>query len=131
MKDIATLKFDKLTAENFAERLKQVQLATKDNIANFNEKQIKNNKKVTSNSKRHVEAEKKLNELITSYAKLINDLKGEVQLVSTKELSNDWINKYSIFNGPKYFSFDGSKNCLVFQPFFSHYTTKNDKIASW
>ena len=36
MKDIATLKFDKLTAENFAERLKQVQLATKDNIANFN-----------------------------------------------------------------------------------------------
>ena len=46
---------------------------------------------------RHVEAEMKLNDHITSYTKLINDITGEVKLISTKGLTkkfDKWI-KYS------------------------------------
>ena len=67
-----------LTNENFVERLKQENLASKNGIAdfmkntNFEEKLRKFNSKVTSNNTSHAEAEKKLNDHITSYTKLIN-----------------------------------------------------------
>ena len=70
-----------LTNENFAERLKQANLASKNDIAdfkkntNFEEKLRKINSKVTSNNTSFTEAEKKLNALITSYTKLINVVK--------------------------------------------------------
>ena len=43
------------------------------------------------------------NDHISSYTKLINDQKGEVNLISTKALTKDLINKHSILNGVKYF----------------------------
>ena len=46
-------------------------------MTKFDEKQIKINNSVTSNKARHKETEKKLNDHITSYIKLINDLSGE------------------------------------------------------
>ena len=53
------------------------------------EKLIIINWKVTSTKKRHEKVEKKLNYHTTSYTKSINDLKKEVTLISTKELTND------------------------------------------
>ena len=48
------------------------------------------NKKVTSNKTKHVLVENKLNE-------------QKVKAISTKGLTKDLINKYSTFNGAKYF----------------------------
>ena len=64
-----TQEFDNLTVVNFAGRIKQAKLATKSDIADFVKKTDFNdklkcfNKKVTLNKTRHVEAEKKLNDL--------------------------------------------------------------------
>ena len=41
------------------------------------------------------------------------------------------INRYSIFNGAKYFSLNGLQNDLVFQLFISHFSTKNVKFYLW
>ena len=49
-------------------------------MTKFDEKQIKINS-VTSNKARHKETEKKLNDHITSYIKLINDLSGELKVL--------------------------------------------------
>ena len=79
------------------ERLKQTNLANKDNVADFikktgfDEKLIYINRKFTWNKKRHVEVEKKANYHITLCKKLINDLKKEV--ISTKGLTKDFIDK--------------------------------------
>lgn len=53
---------------------------------------------------------KKLNNHLTSYVKLINDLLGKM---------NDLENGYSNLNGEKYFVGDGSQNYVVFQPVFA------------
>ena len=45
-----------------------------------------------------------------SYTKLINDLLVEVKLISTKKVTKDFINEYSILNGAKYSVEDGSQN---------------------
>ena len=72
---------------NFAARFKQAKLATKNDIADFvqqtdfDKKLISINKKIILNKTRHIEAEKKLNEQLTSYAKLINDLTQEIKLI--------------------------------------------------
>ena len=50
-------------------------------MTKFDEKQIKINNSVTSNKARHKETEKKLNDHITSYIKLINDLSGELKVL--------------------------------------------------
>lgn len=50
----------------------------------------------------HLEAEMKLNDHITSYRDLINDMSGEVKLI-TKGLAKKLINEQSIVNGAKYF----------------------------
>ena len=55
-------------------------------------------KKVVSNKTRHVKAEKQL-----------NDPAEKVKLVSTKGLTKDLINNFSILNGGKYFGEDGPK----------------------
>lgn len=44
-------------------------------------KKKKINNSVTSNKARHKETEKKLNDHITSYIKLINDLSGELKVL--------------------------------------------------
>ena len=108
-KYITTPVFKKLMKEHFTERLKQGNLASKNDIADFekridfDEKLRKNNNKVTSSETKHVEAEKKVSDHITSYAKLIKDLSGKGKLTSTKRLTKDLINGYSILNGAKYF----------------------------
>ena len=61
-KYITTPKFNKLTAENFAARLKQASLVTK---TDFDNKLTSFNKRITSNKKKHLEVQKKLNSLIT------------------------------------------------------------------
>ena len=58
-----------------------------------------------------------------SYTKLINDLLVEVKLISTKKVTKDFINEYSILNGAKYSVEDGSQNYLVFQPVFKYFRT--------
>ena len=50
-KFLIMIKFNKLTAENFAERLAQLNLVTK---ADFDTKLIKVNKKINSNKTTHV-----------------------------------------------------------------------------
>ena len=57
-----TEKFNKLTAENFAARLKQANLANK---TDFDNKLTRFNKPITSNKTKHLEVQKKLNTPIT------------------------------------------------------------------
>ena len=95
---MTTPEFNKLTAENFAVRLKQASLASKSDIANFVNKtdfdnQVKN---VTSNK----------NEL--------NKLSKKVKTISTKVLVKDLIDKFSIINGAKSFSLGIFQNYFVF-----------------
>ena len=61
-KYITTQEFNKLTAENFAVRLKQADLVNKTDFVN---KLTIFNKRVTSNKTKHLEVQKKLNSLIT------------------------------------------------------------------
>ena len=85
--------------KNFAERLKEANFASKKDIADFanktyfDEKLRSINKNVTSNKTKHVEAEKKL-----------NDVLEKVKLIPIKELAKDLINGCSILNGAKCFS---------------------------
>ena len=61
-KNITTQEFNKLTAENFAARLKQANLVSK---TDFYNKLISFNKRITSNKTKHLEVQKNLNSLIT------------------------------------------------------------------
>ena len=78
----------------------------------FDEKLRKINNKVTSSKTKHVDSKKDLNDHITSYIKLINDLSGKFKLISTRGFTKDLINWYSILNGVKYFVEDVSQNYL-------------------
>ena len=75
-KYIITQEFNKLTEDNFVAKLAQAKLATKDGIADFVketdfDQKIKNlNKKVISNTTKHVLVEKKLTELTNKIAKI-------------------------------------------------------------
>ena len=116
-KYITTQGFYKLTAENFTARLKQANLASKNDIANFTKKTDFDNKlkDVTSNENES------------------NELSKNVKAISTEGLAKDLINKFSILNGAKYFSLFIFQNCLVFIPakkkvkYFSGFTW----IDSW
>ena len=81
-------------------RLKQVDLASKNDVVNFVKKADFDNKlkDVTSNK----------NEL--------NELSKKVKAISTKGLTKDLINKFSILNGAKYFSSEIFQNYFVFIP---------------
>ena len=65
-----------MTEDNFAARLAQTKLATKDDIADFIketdfDQKIKNiNKEITSNKTKYVRVEKKLTELTNKVAKI-------------------------------------------------------------
>ena len=61
-KYITTQEFHKLTAENFAARLKQADLLNK---IDFYNKLISFNKQITSSKTKHLEVQNKLNSLIT------------------------------------------------------------------
>ena len=86
-KYISTREFNKLTSENFAARLKQANLASKNDIANFVNKTDFDNKL----------------EDVTSNKNELNELSKKVKAISTKGLTKDLINKFSILNGAKYF----------------------------
>ena len=79
-KYITTQKFNNSTAGRFTARLRQAKLATKfdikdfQNQTDFDEELINVYTTVTLNNARYVQAEKKLNEDITYYKKLINNL---------------------------------------------------------
>ena len=88
-KYIITQEFNKLTAENCAARLEHANLASKSDFANF----LK-------------EADLNKNEL--------NEPSKKVKAISTKELTKDLINEFSILNGAKYFSSGIFQNYLVF-----------------
>ena len=98
-KYITTPEFNKLTAENVAARLKQVNLASKTDITNFVNKADFDNKllsfdeRINSNKTKHVIVENELNEL-----------SKKVEAISTKGLTKDLINGYKILSGARYFS---------------------------
>ena len=75
-KYITTPEFNKLTAENFRARLKQANLATKGNIAdfvkmiNFDDKLKDLYKKVTSNKSKHVLVENEFKKIQDKIKKL-------------------------------------------------------------
>ena len=58
----------------------------------------------------------------------LDDLEKKVKIISTKGLTANIINKYSILNGTKWFSLNGLQNYLVFQLFIKHFSNKNGKI---
>ena len=99
-KYITTQVFNKLTSENFTARLKQADLGSKSDIANFVKETDFDNKlkNVTSNK----------NEL--------NELSKNAKKISTKRLTKDLIYKFSILSGAKYFFLGISKNYLVLIP---------------
>ena len=65
-KYITTPEFNKLTAEMFVTRLKQADLVNKTDI---DKKLININKNITSNKAKHIEADKKLTDLIKKFHK--------------------------------------------------------------
>ena len=85
---IKTQEFNKLISENFTARLKQANLASKSDTANFIKKTDFDNKpkEVTSNK----------NELIK--------LSKKVKAISAKGSTKDLLNKFNILNAKKYFS---------------------------
>ena len=70
------------------------------------------------------------NDYITSYTKLINDLKREVKLISRKVLTKNFINSYSILNSAKYFPEDGSQNFLLFQPLVKYFEAYKTTVSA-
>ena len=100
-KYVTTPQFNRLTVEKFAARLRQENLASKSDIANFvNETDFNNKiKYVTSNK----------NEL--------NELSRKFKAISTKGLTKDLINRFSVLNGGKYFSLG------IFQKLFIIYNS--------
>ena len=106
-KYITTPEFNKLSAESFAARLKQVNLLTKTDSDN---KLTSFNKRITSNKTKHLEVQKKVNSLIT--------------------------NDYNVFLGRMHFTGnDRSQNAFVYQPTLDKLKLKKykgtDYALSW
>ena len=103
---ITTPEFNKLTAENFAERLKQANLVTKTDLDN---KLTSLNRKIVLNKTKHLAIEKELKKLNTF------DL--------------------SYFRGKNYFEEDGTQNWFVFQSMGKYlkitYTNNIIYVLSW
>ena len=112
-KYITTPEFNKLTAENFATRLVQANLASKNDIVNclkrpcFDNKLKNLNKKVTSNKSKHLLVENELKKLQTFDS--------------------------SLFIGQSCFFNDGIKLYLIFQPLYYALKTlsTSEKVISW
>ena len=102
-KYIITQEFNKLTAENFAERSKQANLVSK---TNFHDNLISFNRKITSNKTKYLEVQKKLNSLP--------------------------IKDYNFFLDIIYFkSNNGSQNTFVYEPTLDTLELKKDKVADY
>ena len=106
-KYITTQEFNKLTAENFKERLKQANLVTK---TDFDKKLTSFNGKITSDKTKYLEVQNKLNSLIT--------------------------NDFNFFLGRMCFTGnDGSQNTFVYQPTIDMLEFKKGKgteyVLSW
>ena len=100
-KFITTQKFNRLISEDFAARLKQVNVARKTDISDvtgflkktdLDNKLRSFNKSITSNITKDIEFKTKL-----------DDLEKIVEMISKKGLTADLINKYGILNKAKYF----------------------------
>ena len=100
-KYITTQEFNKLTSENFPARLKQANLASKNDISNFVKKKTDFDNKLKN---------------VTSNKTKLNELSKKVKAISAKGLRKDLINKFSISNGAKYFSSGIFQNYLVLIP---------------
>ena len=87
-KYITTLEFNKLTSENIAARLKQKNVASLSDIANFVNKTDFDKKKIKD---------------VTSKKNELNELLKKVKAIATKGLTKDLINKFSILKGSKMF----------------------------
>ena len=116
-KYITTQEFNKLTLECFTARLKQSNLASKGDIANFVKKTNFDNK---------------LND-VTSNKNGLSELSKKVKALSTKKLTKNLINKFSILNGAKYFSSGIFQNYLVFIPAkkYIKYFSGTTRIELW
>ena len=98
-KYITTQQFNKLTAEDFASRLKQTDLVNK---TDFDNKLTSFNRQITSNKTKPLEVQKKINSLITK--------------------------DYNFFSGRSYFtSNNGSQNTFFYQPTLDTFKLKKDK----
>ena len=90
--------------KHFDETLKQTNLASKNDIAEFIKKDRFNEKLRKSKTwTKHVEAEQKLNDHVVLH-KTNKYLSREVKLISKKGLTKDLIDGYSIFNAAKHLS---------------------------
>ena len=107
-KYITAQELTKLRAENFTARLKQANLASKSDIANFVKRPDLNK-----------------NEL--------NELSKKVKAISMKALSKDLISKFCTFNGAKYFSSGIFQNYSVFIPAkkYIKYFNGTTRTDSW
>ena len=114
-KYITTPEFNKLTTENVAAR--QANLASKNDITNFVKK---------------TDFDNKLKD-VTSRKNELNELSKKVKAISTKGLTKDLINTFSILNGAKYFSFRIFQNYLVFIPSkkYIKYFSGTTRIEQW
>ena len=83
VKYFTTQDFNKLTSENFTARLKQANIARKNDIAYFVKKAD------FGNTLKHV---------------ALNELSKNILALSIEGLTKDLINKFSMLNGEKYFS---------------------------
>ena len=100
-KYITTQESNKLMTENFAARLNQVDLVKK-KTTNFDNKLTSFNKRIASNKTKYLEAQKKLNSLITK--------------------------DHNFFLGRIYFtSNDGSQNAFIYQPTLDTFELKEGK----
>ena len=98
-KYITTPEFHKFTAENFTTRLKQANLVTK---TDFDNKLTSFNKQITPNKTKHLEVQKKVDNLITK--------------------------DYNFFLGRIYFTNnDEPQDMFFYQPTFNVLELKNDK----
>ena len=61
----------------------------------------------------------KLND-VTSNKNQLNELSKKIKAISTKGVTKDLINEFSILNGAKYFFLGIFQNCLVFIPAIKH-----------
>ena len=116
-KYITTSKFDKFTVKILDLRLKQANLAGKNDIANF-EKKTSFDEKINT---------------FTSNKNELNKLSKKVKAISAKGLTKDLIDKFSILNGAKFFSSGIFQNYLVFIPAnkYIKYFTGTNRIESW
>ena len=113
-KHITTQEGNRLTSENFIARLKQANLASKNDIANFVNKTNFNEKLKT----------------VTSNKNELNELSKKVKSILTKRLTKDLINILSILNGAKCFSLGLFQNYLVFIP-TKGYFSGTTRMESW